>query len=103
MTKTSFVVVLLSGACAISAAEAQTDTARQAGKIQPTPQQSGKIAPTNGKLGGKIVPSDGKLSGKIEPIGPSGLKRSINLDNGITATAAEKTYAAARLDDIDRI
>jgi hypothetical protein len=116
MTKTSSVALLLSVACAISAARAQTgtDSARQAGKIQPTPQQRGKIAPNDGKLGGKIAPSDGKLngkitpsdgklSGKIEPTGPSGLKRTINFDKAMAASAAEKSYAAARLDEIDRI
>ena len=44
-----------------------------------------------------------QASGEIEPGNPSGLTRRINLDKGMTATAAEKTYATARLDDIERI
>jgi len=63
-------------------------------------QASGKIDP---KQRAKIQPSDAQQQGKIEPGNPSALKRSVNLDNAISATAAEKAYAAARLDDIDRI
>jgi hypothetical protein len=41
--------------------------------------------------------------GKTEPGNSAALKRSINLDKGMTATAAEKAYATARLEEIDRI
>lgn len=46
--------------------------------------------------GSKVVPSS-----KIEP--GSKLWRNIDLGRGIAATAAEKAYATARLDEIDRI
>jgi hypothetical protein len=39
---------------------------------------------------------------KIESGNPA-LKRTIDFDGGMTATAAEKAYAIARLDEIDRI
>src|SRR4051812_18852453 len=41
--------------------------------------------------------------GKTEPGNSAALKRSINLDKGMTATAAEQAYATARLEEIDRI
>jgi hypothetical protein len=85
MMKTTLFMVLVGAAFVTSAAAAQA---------------SGKIDP---KERAKIQPSDAQQRGKIEPIGPSGLKRNIHLDKAITATAAEKAYATARLDDIDRI
>jgi len=41
--------------------------------------------------------------GKIEPGQPSGLVRKVNLDRMISASATDKAYAMARLEDIDRI
>jgi hypothetical protein len=41
--------------------------------------------------------------GKIEAVNPSGLRRQENLDGGISASSAEKAYAKARLEDIERI
>jgi hypothetical protein len=100
-------------ACTFSAAAAQVrpDTAQQAGKVPPKP--ASKIDPGAGKLDGKLqpnaqqsskhLPTDAKLSGKHDPIDESGLTRKLSFDRGMTATAAEKAYATARLDEIDRI
>ena len=85
MMKTTCLLALVGAACVASAAAAQA---------------SGKIDP---KQRAKIQPSDAQQRGKIEPGNTSALKRSINLDKGMTATAAEKAYATARLDEIDRI
>ena len=85
MMKTTFLLALAGVACVSSAAAAQA---------------SGKIDP---KQRAKIQPSDAQQRGKIEPGNPSGLTRRINLDKGMTATTAEKTFATARLDDIERI
>src|SRR5215208_6630445 len=72
--KTTFLMVLLGAAFVTSAAAAQA---------------SGKIDP--------------KERGKIQPGNPSALERRIHFDKAMTATAAEKAYAMARLEDIDRI
>jgi hypothetical protein len=85
MKKTTFLVALAGAACVNSAAAAQA---------------TGKIDP---KQRAKIQPSDAQQRGKIEPGNPSGLTRRVNLAKGMTATAAEKIYATARLDDIERI
>src|SRR5678816_2485056 len=74
MMKTAFLLVLV-GACVTSAAAAQ-----ERGKIQP-----------------------GNARGKIEPVNASGLTRKVNLDRMISASAADKAYAMARLEEIDRI
>lgn len=85
MMKTTFLLALAGVACVSSAAASQA---------------SGKIDP---KQRAKIQPSDAQQRGKIEPGKSSGLTRRINLDKGMTSTAAEKIYASARLDDIERI
>jgi hypothetical protein len=89
--KKAFLMVLVS-ACATSVAAAQIrpETGQQAGKLPPKPAS-------------KIDPGAAKLDGKHEPDDRSGLGRRSNLDGGIAATSAEKAYAAARMDEIDRL
>ena len=102
MMKTTFRLALVGAACVASAAAGQVQPPpRQAGKIDPTAKTSGKFDPT-AKEAGKIQPN-AKLDGKIEPVGASGLKRTVGFDRGVTGTAAEKAYALARLEEIDRI
>lgn len=48
--------------------------------------------------------TDGKLSGKHEPINASGLgERRVHLDKFVTVTTAERAFAVAQLDEIERI
>ena len=64
---------------------------------------SAQVRPDNSQQSSKHLPTDAKLSGKIEP---SGLRaRHGNLDGGYAATvsAADRAYAKARLDEIERI
>jgi hypothetical protein len=102
MTKTPLLFAFLGAACVTSLAAAQ---------VRPPPQQTGKIdsaAKKNGKFdpkakeAGKLQPNANE-NGKIDPGSSSPLRRMINLDKGITATAAEKAYAIGRLDEIERI
>jgi hypothetical protein len=80
---------------------------KQTGKIDPKqtgkidPKQNGKIDPT-AKDAGKLQPT-AKESCKFEPVSASPLKRTVGFDRGVSGTAAEKAYALARLDEIDRI
>jgi hypothetical protein len=74
MMKTTLLWALVGAGCVASVATAQA---------------SGKLDP--------------QQRGKIEPVGPSGLKRTVGFDRAITGTATEKAYALARLDEIDRI
>jgi hypothetical protein len=102
MMKTTFLLALVGAACVASVAAAQVQPPpQQSGKIDPTAKKSGKFDPA-AKEAGKIQPT-ARESGKIEPVSPAGIKRTVLFDKAITATAAERAYALARLDDIERI
>ena len=92
---TAFLVALVGTAFVTSVAAAQRgpDSTRQPAKPK------SRTAPA--QRNGKVLPTDAKQSGKIQP----GSKpwRTIDLSGGVPTTAAEKAYATARLDEIDRI
>lgn len=105
---TAFAAIV--GAVSVGRSQARPDTAQQAAKVLPKPPSkidpsAAKVnvtrQPSDGKLNGKILQSDPRQQGKVEP---SGLRaRHGTLDGGLPVTAAERTYALARLNEIERI